>query len=1026
MALCRITGTVYLPNGQPAASQEIQFYKADTKIKADYLGAVLPDVVTVMTSPTGGIAVDLLTGYYKMYSKTDTITAFGKVTVPDALTANISDILVTEVLPEPNPVWLDQVQTARDESLDAAELSENAALDSALARDAANLAAGQASNTLNTSPVLPNNFMLGLNNWTSSRSGDPLTAMPTAKMTAYYDSTLGNSCLWQPTVVGDNILTKGVKTWGERPYKITVRLKVTVTVPGTISLNLMMSSMPANYQGAGYTGIITFDAVTDGSVITQTVTVSQNASDGADYTLSSATGRFARFGIRYNGGTATGISVVVTEISVEDATLDLKINSLQFGSLFSSRQSAIAATIPTFVQRISLLHDNEILEYVRLPASWNQSYAPLVTAGNQRWMPADLVTLKHFGAVADADSVNFTGTDCYAQLKLMMQFAEFNNAYVRRVHINRGKFLINKNSADINMRVNASYLRITGEGIGNSTFVFRNVLVDTTTARGLFYSAQAHEYLEMCDFDVISDWSLHTTYKNDLGTIFSFSSFGGDAYVHDIKVVGSNSMNLVITSGNNITVQNCHFERSQRDGVHVSGNKKIIVDKCRFINVCDDSISAIFQPGSHLDTELTITNNFIYKSQGINVGGARNLRVHGNNILYPVVRGIYVGYYSTEAFSDRGPLARWSISIKDNQIQDVLNRNRLQTGVSTNQPSLGSYIMVGDSGHDGNGNYGFVWPIDSIGNNRYVWGANGSGGVVDPLDYMYVADNLVGNISVFVEGNSCIRTLKPAASFDAYGFGPYYIQNVGIYTGSITEDDFLNEHYKIGGTFRGAIISNNISRRAKVAFNIGGPRQVAIPDFQDVVFDGNQVYDYDNDAAFTINLSGVVSFINNIVNGDPVHRSVDRLPNGGWSSTATKVAYKVVNGKVLVKGGTVSNVSAVGIGDINYLEPITVYADMTQIAGSDSNKGVRTLSGVPFNYARQDSDPTSSTFGQTSSITLNYSNAMPTSGNYLAGQFVAATLPIVSGSTLTLGWTRLTTGNGHVLNTDWKAATVTI
>ena len=70
MALCRITGTVYLPNGQPAASQEIQFYKADTKIRADYLGAVLPDVVTVMTSPTGGIAVDLLTGYYKLRTTT--------------------------------------------------------------------------------------------------------------------------------------------------------------------------------------------------------------------------------------------------------------------------------------------------------------------------------------------------------------------------------------------------------------------------------------------------------------------------------------------------------------------------------------------------------------------------------------------------------------------------------------------------------------------------------------------------------------------------------------------------------------------------------------------------------------------------------------------------------------------------------------------------------------------------------------------------------------------------------------------
>ena len=128
MALCRITGTVYLPNGQPAASQEIQFYKADTKIKAGYLGAVLPDVVTTTTSPTGAISVDLLTGYYKMYGKTDKVTAYGTITVPDALAANISDILEISDLPALPPTWFEQAQEARNEALDAAELAENAAI----------------------------------------------------------------------------------------------------------------------------------------------------------------------------------------------------------------------------------------------------------------------------------------------------------------------------------------------------------------------------------------------------------------------------------------------------------------------------------------------------------------------------------------------------------------------------------------------------------------------------------------------------------------------------------------------------------------------------------------------------------------------------------------------------------------------------------------------------------------------------------------------------------------------------------
>lgn len=124
MALCRITGTVYLPNGQPATSQEIQFYKADTKIKAGYLGAILPDVVTTTTSTTGELAVDLITGHYKMYGKTDKTTSYGIVTVPDTLTANISDILEFVAVPNENPTWVTQVLTARDEVQSAVETLE--------------------------------------------------------------------------------------------------------------------------------------------------------------------------------------------------------------------------------------------------------------------------------------------------------------------------------------------------------------------------------------------------------------------------------------------------------------------------------------------------------------------------------------------------------------------------------------------------------------------------------------------------------------------------------------------------------------------------------------------------------------------------------------------------------------------------------------------------------------------------------------------------------------------------------------
>ena len=47
-------------------------------------------------------------------------------------------------------------------------------------------------------------------------------------------------------------------------------------------------------------------------------------------------------------------------------------------------------------------------------------------------------------------------------------------------------------------------------------------------------------------------------------------------------------------------------------------------------------------------------------------------------------------------------------------------------------------------------------------------------------------------------------------------------------------------------------------------------------------------------------------------------------------------------------------------------------------------------------------------------------SAMPTTGSYSKGQFVWNTEPAIDGSNMVLlGWSRLTTGSAHVLNTDW-------
>lgn len=50
-----------------------------------------------------------------------------------------------------------------------------------------------------------------------------------------------------------------------------------------------------------------------------------------------------------------------------------------------------------------------------------------------------------------------------------------------------------------------------------------------------------------------------------------------------------------------------------------------------------------------------------------------------------------------------------------------------------------------------------------------------------------------------------------------------------------------------------------------------------------------------------------------------------------------------------------------------------------------------------------------------------YASAIPTTGSYVRGDFVWNSAPAAAG---TLGWSRLTTGSGHVDGTDWKAIAV--
>lgn len=133
MALCTITGTVYLPSGELARSKTIAFRRSDRKITAEYLGVVLPTDVLTRTDVAGLIEVELLTGVYTVFSEGFSALA----TVPDAESAYFSDIIALAEPVYPAPTWLNQAFEARNEAVAAASDAAGSAADAAASADEA-------------------------------------------------------------------------------------------------------------------------------------------------------------------------------------------------------------------------------------------------------------------------------------------------------------------------------------------------------------------------------------------------------------------------------------------------------------------------------------------------------------------------------------------------------------------------------------------------------------------------------------------------------------------------------------------------------------------------------------------------------------------------------------------------------------------------------------------------------------------------------------------------------------------------
>lgn len=127
-----------------------------------------------------------------------------------------------------------------------------------------------------------------------------------------------------------------------------------------------------------------------------------------------------------------------------------------------------------------------------------------------------------------------------------------------------------------------------------------------------------------------------------------------------------------------------------------------------------------------------------------------------------------------------------------------------------------------------------------------------------------------------------------------------------------------------------------------------------------------------------------------------------------------QIGLVVSDGTTEVEAVRIDQEGRVGIGTDTPTEVLTVDGNAA-ISGNLSVAGVDEIEEVPNAVL----DPMTGLLGRSTLFTR--ASAMPTTGSYVQGAFVWNAMPAIVDGSVLLGWTRLNTGSGHVLNDDWAA-----
>lgn len=555
---------------------------------------------------------------------------------------------------------------------------------------------------------------------------------------------------------------------------------------------------------------------------------------------------------------------------------------------------------------------------------------------------------------------------------------------------------------------------IRGSGMGVT--IFRQ----STTGHRLFErfaSSPRRGVVEFHDFTVYGTWEGTQSLGGDSDRHFAVNGYTRVLY-DNIESKYCRQMAITSAFCDEVVVRNCRVQFCARDAINLSASDRCIVTGNHIRN-CDDDAVAIHTSttqGNPPTEGHVISGNVIEDSYGVKILGAVRAKVQSNSIMRPKGYGVYIGDHgSTEGCNDV-----LDIIVSGNTITDVIDSAKFGGGTQRD----GVYIAPSATN----------WVAE-------VQPSSPTVTLPENLHYLSngAAAQNAGGYRIIVDGNVIAQTLPAVAAYSDWGYGEAFtaggFSDPGLSTGF--------HQATIAVRYSGAVMSLIVRGNTIDCVGDGVVMGSDIVHLGEMMIVGNLFRRTVNWGVSLETASvkrGRVQILCNVFDLDPLLEHTNRESGGKWNTGQQKPGVlTAVNWEAVeVAGNTFRNINQVSHTDSDsriiwganryYMQADSAYN--LYGGGTTDNRGIRRPDGLDepgARYIAESSDPTDSGYGQilsTDTSRTGSSAAMPASGCWVGGQFVRNRAVTESGSSSSkyqiVGWQRLTTGNAHVLNTDWR------